>query len=167
MELKRRLNFRKILTILYIVAFFVYIVVGLQPAEARNYEISGELVIPSIGLKSDVAKLELENHRLETPDEIVGSYSRYSSKTFLIGHSSTVFKNLSTVSLGDLIYYNDETFRVVEIKTLAKNEINMDTVLAPNSEPTIMIMTCAGEPLADHDATHRLIVTATKVFANE
>ena len=167
MELKRRFNWRRLFTILYIGAFLVYVVIGLQPVEARHYEISGNLNIPSISLNSDVTTLELNDRRLETPDTIVGSYSKYSSKVLLIGHSTTVFKDLNKTRLGDYIYYNGELFVATEIKTLLKGDIDMNMVLAPSKDPTIIIMTCAGESLDNHDATHRLIITATKVFANE
>ena len=163
MELKRRFDFRKAFTILYIVAFLAFIVIGFQPAEAQHYEVSGQINIPSIGLTSDVTTLELVDHRLDTPDTIVGSYSKYSSKIFLVGHSSTVFKNLKNVSLNEYIYYDDKTFKVTRIETLEKANINMNLLLMPSKETTLVIMTCAGQPLGAKDATHRLIVTATKV----
>ncbi len=163
MELKRRFDFRKAFTILYIVAFLAFIVIGFQPAGAQHYEISGQINIPSIGLTSDVTTLELVDHRLGTPDTIVGSYSKYSSKIFLVGHSSTVFKNLKNVSLNEYIYYDDKTFKVTRIETLEKANINMNLLLMPSKETTLVIMTCAGQPLGAKDATHRLIVTATKV----
>lgn len=167
MELKRRFNWKRLFTILYIVAFLVYAVVGLHPVEARHYEVSGNLNIPAIGLNSDITTLELNDHRLETPDTIIGSYSKYGSKVLLIGHSTTVFKDLNKTRLGDYVYYNGELFVVGEIKTLSKGDIDMNMILAPTKNPSIIMMTCAGEPLVNHDATHRLIVTATKVFANE
>ena len=163
MELKRRFDFRKAFTILYIVAFLAFIVIGFQPAEAQHYEVSGQINIPSIGLTSDVTTLELVDHRLDTPDTIVGSYSKYSSKIFLVGHSSTVFKNLKNVNLNEYIYYDDKTFKVTRIETLEKANINMNLLLMPSKETTLVIMTCAGQPLGAKDATHRLIVTATKV----
>ena len=163
MELKRRFDWRKAVTILYIVAFLIYVAVGLSPAEARHYEISGELSIPSIGLTSDVTTLELVDNRLETPDTIVGSFSKYSSKIFLVGHSSSVFKNLNGIGLDDYIYYNGEIFKVTKAETLLKSNVNMNAILAPSKDTTLVIMTCAGERVGEKDATHRLIVTAIKV----
>ncbi len=163
MELKRRFDFRKAFTILYIVAFLAFIVIGFQPAGAQHYEISGQINIPSIDLTSDVTTLELVDYRLDTPDTIVGSYSKYSSKIFLVGHSSTVFKNLKNVSLNEYIYYDDKAFKVTRIETLEKANINMNLLLMPSKETTLVIMTCAGQPLGAKEATHRLIVTATKV----
>lgn len=164
MELRRRrFNFRKVFTILYIAAFLTYLIIGLQPAKAISYEFSGGLAIPSIDLITPVTSLELKDHRLNTPDTIAGSYSRYSSKTFLVGHSTTVFKSLFYVNKGDLIYYNDKIYQINKIETLAKADIDMGGLIAPEKENTLVIMTCAGEPVSETDATHRLIVTASEV----
>ena len=108
MELKRGHDWRRLVSILYVLAFSVYLIIGLQPAGARNYDISGEVIIPSINLDSDVTTLTLNNNRLDTPDTIVGSYSRNNNKIFLIGHASTVFKDLHRVKLGDTIYYENK-----------------------------------------------------------
>ncbi len=160
MELKRRLDFRKIVTITYVAAFAIYIFVGLTPAGASNYEISGEISIPSIALRSDVTTLHLVDHKLDTPDTIVGSYEPNDSKVFLIGHAASVFKDLDMININDNIYYNGKTYEVVGTKILEKNEINMNKLLEPTIDHTLVIMTCAGTPLRNGDATHRLIVTA-------
>ena len=110
MELRRRVNFGKIYFALYFVALSIYFLVGLKPAEAANIE--SRILIPSIGLVSDVERLELENSELSTPDEIVGSFSRNKNKTLLIGHSSTVFADLKDVKIGDEIIYRDLAYRV-------------------------------------------------------
>ena len=69
MELRRRrFDFRKIVTLFYVVAFATYLILGFQPTAATHYEISGTLSIPSIGLVSDVTSLELKDHKLATPD---------------------------------------------------------------------------------------------------
>ena len=164
MELRRRrFDFRKIVTLFYIAAFASYLILGLQPAEAIQYEISGELNIPSIGLTSDVTTLELKDRKLNTPDTIVGSYKKYDSKIFLIGHSTTVFKNLNQVKVGNTIEYNGKKYQITDTKTLAKSEIDMGTLLAPEDHNTLVIMTCAGEILENQDATHRFIVTALEI----
>ena len=74
MELKQRLDPRIIFTGLYVILFLVYLVIGLQPADAVQYLISGNLTVPSIGLSSDIAKIELENGSLNTPNSIIGEY---------------------------------------------------------------------------------------------
>lgn len=162
MELKRHLDFRYVFVGLYLLAFLIYLVIGLQPADAKNYSITSNLEIPSISLYSDVAALELNNNQLLTPDEIVGSYSRAKNKTLLIGHSTTVFSNLSSVKVGDEINYDEETYSVTQINIHEKNKIEMSKILAPAEEDTVIIMTCAGEVYDNGDATHRLIITAVK-----
>ena len=164
MELKRRrFGFRKVFTILYIVAFFAYLIIGLQPTGATAYKFSGGLAIPSINLISGVVDIELENHKLNTPDTVVGSYSEYDSKVFLIGHSSTVFKNLHRVGYNDTIYYKGKKYQITKTETLAKADINMNKLLSSARRNTLVIMTCAGEPVGEKDATHRFIVTAIEV----
>lgn len=164
MELKRRSNFRKAFTALYVVAVVVYLVVGFViPADGTAYTIDGGLIIPSINLVSGVTKLELKDRKLNTPDSIVGSYSRSSNKMFLIGHSTTVFKNLDQVKVDDSIVYNNIDYKVVKMEIFEKSDINMDEVLKGEVEDTLVIMTCAGDPMNEHDATHRLIVTAVRV----
>ena len=161
MELKRRLDLRAIFIGLYVLAFAVYIIVGLQPAEAANYAVSAELAIPDIGLNTDVTTLEFDGHQLNTPREIVGSYSEAQNKTLLIGHSTTVFQNLNQVQLGDTINYDNKVYRVTAIDMVAKSEVKMSKILAPAEKDTIVIMTCAGQLLNGDDATHRLMVTAS------
>lgn len=160
MELKRRLDFRKVLIALYFVAFASYLIIGLQPADAKQYEITAQLSIPSIGLSSDVTAIQLQNRMLETPDKIVGSFSNHKNKTFLFGHSSMIFRDLSRVKLGEEIIYNEKKYKTTAYEILPKEEISMKELLASTEKDTIVLMTCAGEDLPNSDATHRLIITA-------
>ena len=160
MELRKHLDFRKVFIGMYILVFSVYLIIGLQPAEATQYEFSAELNIPSINLTSDVTTLHLENHSLQTPDTIVGSFVRHPGKTLLIGHASTVFQNLDQISLGDEIIYDGTTYQVTNRTTVEKSAVNMNELLTPTDHDTIIIMTCAGTDLQNNDATHRFIVTA-------
>lgn len=160
MELKRRLNFHKVLIVLYFVAFIVYLVIGLRPADAKQYNITAQLSIPSIRLISDVTAVQLQNKMLETPGELVGSFSNHENKTFLFGHSSTVFKELDQVNLNDEIIYNEKHYKITALEILPKEDINMRELLASAKKDTIVLMTCAGEDLPNSDATHRLIITA-------
>ena len=73
MELRRRFDIRRVVIVAYILAFVVYLLVGLMPVGAAEYVVSDEIEIPSIGLESDVTELRLEDHVLNTPDTIVGS----------------------------------------------------------------------------------------------
>lgn len=161
-ELKRHLDLRYLFVGLYVVLFVVYIIVGLQPAGAVNYEVSANLNIPSIGLDTDVTSLTLEDNRLNTPDTIVGSYSQAKNKTLLIGHSTTIFENLRSIIIGEKIIYNDKSYEVAEYYVEAKNDISMTELLQTESRDTIVLMTCAGTLLDGGDATHRLIVVAIR-----
>ena len=154
---------RLFLTIGYVVALAVYIFIGFQPADATNYEISGQLSIPAINLASDVANINLENHQLQTPEYIVGAFSNHKNKTLLIAHSSTAFKNLKNLTIEDRITYLNYDYRITDIKTLSTSEIDMQEILAGTKKETIILMTCAGDPLPNSDATHRLIITAEKI----
>ena len=162
MELKRRFNVRKLFVGMYVLAFAVYLIIGLQPAEAANYVIASTLSIPDIGLNTDVAELYLTENGLETPDTIAGSYTKAENKTLLIGHSTTVFKNLDQVDLNDVIDYGGQAYKVVAIDMIPKVDIEMNELLATANRDTIVLMTCAGELLDGGDATHRLIITAVR-----
>ena len=160
MEIKKRLNLRSVLAVVYFVCFGIFLNIGLRPAEATNYEISAKLAIPAIGLTSDVTALELEDHQLDTPDYIVGSFTRAKNKTLLIGHSTTVFSNLNEIKLGDEIFYDETNYKITNIEVLEKPDVDMDKILATEDVDTLVLMTCAGELLTNGDATHRLIITA-------
>lgn len=160
MELKKHFSPKIIFLGLYVLAFLVYIVFGLQPVDAINYNITSNLSIPSIGLKSDVTKLSLEDNKLDTPNAIVGSYSENKNKTLLVGHSTTVFKDLADIEKGSTINYNDKTYIVTKRKMILKSHISMEKLLKEEKSDTLIIMTCAGELYGNGDATHRLIITA-------
>lgn len=161
MELRRHVNFKNIFIVVYVLAFVLYIIIGLQPAKAHNYDVSGQLYIPKIDLVSDVTTLELNNKKLDTPDTIVGSYSRNDNKTLLIGHSTTVFQNLDQVQIDDMIRLDNQIYYVDDIVVQAKDDISMMNLLKKEDKDTLVIMTCAGELLSGGDATHRLIITAS------
>ena len=160
MELKSRFDYKALFVLMYFVGFIIYSVFMLKPVEAFGDVNSGELIIPSIRFASDVATLSLEDGKLNTPDEIVGSYSNVSSKTLLIGHSSTVFQELHRVSDNDTIIYSGKLYTVSSISTLPKSEISMAKLLESSPRDTLVIMTCAGELYDNGDASHRLIVFA-------
>lgn len=162
MELKKRLDSRIIFVSLYVFALIIYIIYGLQPAGAVNYDIVASLSIPSIDLAADVTSLESNNNRLDTPDTIVGSYSNHYHKTLLIGHSTTVFNRLDEVSLEDELEYNNNFYRVIAINLVKKSSINMSDLLKFEKKDTLVLMTCAGTLFDNGDATHRLIITAVR-----
>jgi len=152
-----------VIVAIYTLFFVWFFTVGLMPAEAAEYNIIGKVNIPAINLTSDVAKLNLEDDRLKTPAEIVGSFTRAKNKTLLIGHASSVFRNIKDLKLEDEILYDNKTYKVAKIDYMAKSEINMNKILASNEVDTVIIMTCAGQDLGNGDATHRLIITATRI----
>lgn len=164
MRLKRKLldgiKLKHVFTLLYFLCFFVYLVVGLSPAKAAEYEAATEIKIPAIGLVSDVVTLHVQDNTLPTPDEIVGRYTVTPHKTLLIGHSATVFQRLGEIRNGDTIYYDDTTYMVTHRQTYLRENIVMKDLLAAAEKDTIVIMTCAGQDLGGGEATHRLIVTA-------
>ena len=162
MELRKHLDYRKIFIALFCLVFVAYFVYGLAPAEAANYNISGKVEIPAIGLSSDIAKVDLIDGRLSVPDEIVGDYSPHRNATFLFGHSTTVFSELNIVKLGDEVLYNGTTYRVVARDMISKQLINMNKLLTEKEKDTLILMTCAGTLLDNGDATHRLIITAIR-----
>ena len=162
MEIRKRFDSRRIFIFVSIAVAIIYMAIGLQPAEATNYNISTSLSIPAIGLESGVAELGLRDGRLDTPATIVGSYTKAKNKTLLVGHSTTVFVDLDRLRLGDAIYYNNEEYRAVEIQRIPKAQIHMNEVLAPREKETLVIMTCAGELYRNGDASHRLMVVATQ-----
>lgn len=139
----------------------IYIFIGLQPVPIANADSLPRLTISSIGLNTPVTTIELANRQLIAPDTIAGVYPSAENKLFIIGHSSTVFQKLDQVKVGDVFIYNNTTYQVKSLETLPKSDISMSQILQPEAEPTLIIMTCAGDPLPDQDATHRLIITAT------
>ena len=163
MKLKQHFDTRKFFVGLYLLVFSVYLIIGLQPADATSYEVSAKLLIPQIGLDTAVTDLTLDEGQLNTPEMIVGSYSQAKNKTLLIGHSSTVFQDLDQIDLGDLINYDGNDYKVKRIDLMRKSQIDMSELLAPAEKDTIVIMTCAGELFQNGDATHRLILTAVKL----
>lgn len=151
----------------FVISFFmigapIYAYFGMQPVssiEAASYPM---LSIPEIGLDTAVAPVELVDQQLIAPATIAGVYQR-GEKSFIIGHSSTVFKDLDNVSVNSRFTYNEKEYIINDISTVEKNSIDMNEILSATEEPTIVIMTCAGEALPNQDATHRLIINATQL----
>lgn len=149
------------MTVFYMIAVPAFIFIGLQPAEPVDASALPLLDIPAIALSTPVSQSTVENRELSVPDRIAGVYSQDPSKLLLIGHSATVFKDLKDAALGDEITYDGHTYTIKNIEVKAKSAISMKDVLSPESEPTIILMTCSGEPLGNNDYTHRLIITAS------
>ena len=153
---------------MYAMAGAAYFYLGSQPnfsGEASAYareaaEASGVLEIPSISLSAPVSDAELSGRKLSVPDYIVGKYFSYEDRVLLMGHSSTVFAKLSEVKVGDEISYGGRVYKVASREIRPKAEISMQEILEDTGEPTLVLMTCAGEHVSGQDYSHRLIVNA-------
>ena len=145
----------------------VYVFLGLQPAPSAEASHYPTLSISSIDFETPVEPLQLEGSTLTAPADIAGSFSLYTSPTLIIGHSTTVFARLEQAALGAEITYDDATYVLVDRQILPKEQINMNQLLARRTTDTLLLMTCAGQPLGDQDYTHRLILTAEKASAEK
>lgn len=161
MEIKKSFDLRRFVILSYILLASIYLAVGFSPKPAEAYNGMPQLSIPAINLNSDVTTMKLNNGKLNTPDDIVGSFSYAENKVFLVGHRVGVFENLNQVKIGDEIIYENVTYVVREAEILAKAEISMNELLKAEDEPTLVVMTCAGEVSPSGDASHRLIITAS------
>lgn len=141
----------------------IYLYIGFHPVASLDLENYPTLNIPSIGLSTPVTEIYLENHELIAPATIAGIYHAHPNKLFIIGHSSTIFKDLHQTAIGDIFEYNHKFYKIIVSETLEKSAIDMADILADADKETIIIMTCAGELLPHQDATHRLIITATRL----
>lgn len=139
----------------------IYLFIGLQPAPLVDAASYPSLEIPAIHLKTPVANVDLVDRQLAVPATIAGIYRPFRNKLFIIGHSSTVFQDLDQLKLEGTLHYDGEQYHIIDRAIVEKSAINMAELLADTPEKTLIIMTCAGEPLPDQDATHRLIITAT------
>lgn len=150
---------RTFLVIFLIIFASLFIIVGCQPTatDAVNYP---ELIIGSIDLDSPVEPIEPVDRQLEAPATIAGAYSQHNNKTLIIGHSTTVFKELHNVKIGEELTYGNRQYLIVDTETVLKKDVNMKAILQGSERETLIIMTCAGELLENQDATHRLLVTA-------
>ena len=69
---------------------------------------------------------------------------------------------MNELDLFDSIKYGDSDYQVVKISLMPKSKIIMRDLLKEADKDTLVLMTCAGTLLDNHDATHRLIITAVK-----
>ncbi len=139
----------------------VYLYIGFRPASSLVLDDFSILDIPSINLSTPVVEIYLENRELISPATIAGVYRAHPNKLFIIGHSSTVFKDLNQLAVHENFIYDKKSYQISSIMTLEKSVINMQELLADTTKETIIFRTCLVEPLPNQDATHRLIITAT------
>lgn len=156
-------TFWSIAVVLLVGVLPAYIFIGFQPTlAASSYSHDKRLDIPQLQIHSAVEELTLDHNQLKTPDTTVGSYQQAQNTTLLIGHSSTIFHNLSQAQIGQTIRYGGTSYQISSISILTKTSIDMHKLLDSNEKPTLILMTCAGKHLGNQDYSHRLVITATR-----
>ena len=136
----------------------IYVFIGLQPASLADAASYPVLEIPAINLKTPVTSVELVDRQLAVPATIAGIYRPFENKLFIIGHSSTVFHSLDQLQTEETLIYDGESYRITNRTTVEKSAISMNQLLADAPEKTVIIMTCAGDPLPNQDADRKSVV---------
>ena len=138
---------------------------GLSAFATTINPIDASLRIPTIGLSANVTPAILENNSFQTPDRLVASYTN-GNKLFLFAHSTTVFKHLNNLQIGDQITYtkNDivSKYQITNSETLSTKDILMSEILKQANTPTLILMTCAGQK-TNGQYPERLLFYATKI----
>ena len=143
----------------FIAGFIAYVFMP-KTADASSEE---RLFLPSIGLVARVKDIEREGNQLIAPDTIAGAYQPTNHKTVIIGHSSTIFKDLKNISEGDEFTFDNTKYRVKTREIIEKRLVNMADIVSETKVKTVILMTCHGEPLGGQDFSHRLVVTAEEI----
>lgn len=155
--------------LIYFVAGFAFLAIGLQPVKSAEAVYAAEagsaeesLAIPAISLSTPVKISTLSGSDLSVPEQIAASFTMHDNKYFIFGHSSSVFKDLKNLQIGDQIIYQGQSYTTALIEEKLKADVNMEDILAAADTPTIVLMTCSGEKIEDTngDHTHRIIITA-------
>lgn len=157
-----RAKFSIIFGILYfalIAGFTAYIFIP-KSADASSEE---RLFMPSIGLIARVKNIDRTGNQLIAPDEIAGAYQPTIHKTVIIGHSSTIFKDLKNINSDDIFSFDDKKYEIKKKEIIEKNFVNMKEIVSETEKNTVILMTCYGEPLGGQDYSHRLVITAEEV----
>lgn len=157
----RKLYGKILFTAIYCLALITYIAIGFKPS--ADAAADNRLFIPAISLQTPVKTVTKNGNKLDVPDEIAGVYNEKHNKTLIIGHATTVFKNLHELHPGNTFTFDQEEYTITEMVTVPKSSINMSDLLSAADEPTIIIMTCAGTPVSNTDTTHRLLITAVQL----
>ena len=143
-----------------IVAGFTAYVFMPKAVDASSEE---RLFMPSIGLIAHVKDIEKTGNQLIAPDTIAGAYQPTIHKTVIIGHSSTIFKDLKNIDDEAEFTFDNVKYKVKTIEIIEKRYVNMDEIVSETPVKTVVLMTCYGEPLGGQDFTHRLVITAEEV----
>ena len=157
-----RARYSLIFGVLYfaLIAGFTAYVFMPKTADASSEE---RLFIPSIGLIARVKNIERTGNQLIAPDEIAGAYQPTIHKTVIIGHSSTVFKDLKNIDGDDTFTFDKKSYKIKDHKIIEKSVVDMSKVVEETDVNTVILMTCYGEPIGPQDYSHRLIITAEEV----
>lgn len=160
----RPLYFKIIIFLLYL--FFapplIYQGIGYVSAAIESSDANHSLYIPKINLSTPVKTVNRNHLSIDVPDHIPGAYQPAKNHIFLLGHSSTIFKNLSLLKANDTFTFDQKTYQITQFENLPKHLIDMKKILQPQSDSknSIIVMTCSGQHLKGQDYSHRLIITA-------
>lgn len=147
------------------ISFYCFILLGIfyfgiQP---HSVEANSNLILeaPTINLRSPIKILSInDDYTLTSPERIAGLYQASENNTFIIGHSSTIFGSLQDLQIGDSLKLDNRNYKITSLYVQNKSSISMSKVLEPKAVPTLTLMTCHGEKIADNDYTERLIISA-------
>ena len=147
---------------LYFAAIAGFVAYAFMPksADASSEE---RLFIPSISLIARVKDIERTGSKLIAPDEIAGAYQPTNHKTVIIGHSSTIFRDLNKIGDEDHFTFDSKEYKITSREVLPKSLISMEEIVSETEVNTVVLMTCAGEPLGGQDYSHRLVIIAEEV----
>ena len=160
MRLRWKFDYQVVMSTICFAVFTFCVLKYFEPVDAIAYTISGRVSIPTIGFESEVTKLKMENGRLNTPTNVVGSFNRYENKTLLMGHSTTAFSGLEKARIGQEIKYAGHIYNIYSIEIAERDAIDMDMLLSDEGQKTLVLMTCTGRLYGNGDASHRLIIYA-------
>jgi LPXTG-site transpeptidase (sortase) family protein len=157
-----RAKFRIFAALLYIliIAGFITYVFTPKTADASSEE---RLFIPKIGLIARVKNIDRQGSKLIAPDAIAGAYQPTNHKTVIIGHSSTIFKDLKNLSGNETFTFDSKKYKIIRREIVEKKFVDMAEIVAETQKNTVVLMTCYGESLGGQDYSHRLIITAEEV----
>lgn len=140
-----------------VIAGFTAYVFMPKIADASSEE---RLFIPSIGLIARVKNIEKTGNQLVAPDTIAGAYQPTNHKTVIIGHSTTIFKDLKDLKEENTFKFDNKTYKIKTREIIKKSLVDMEEITSETKNNTVVLMTCYGDSLGGQDYSHRLIITA-------
>ena len=157
-----RTKFSIFVGILYflVTAGFTAYLFAPKAADASSEE---RLFMPSIGLIAQVKDIERTGSKLIAPEKIAGAYKPTNHKTVIIGHSTTVFKDLKNIKDDSEFTFDHKKYKITDIEIVEKRFVNMEEIVSETEKYTVVLMTCYGESLGGQDYSHRLVITAEEI----